>query len=98
MVYNLAGMKDNHSSGHKLWAGAATGVSTMATGTTRILYIEDNPDNRMLVKRVLEAEGYALSEASNAHEGLLQAMAETPDLILMTSTCLKWTATPPPPA
>ena len=55
----------------------------MATGTARILYIEDNPDNRMLVKRVLEAEGYDLSEAANAHDGLMQAMAEAPDLILM---------------
>jgi two-component system cell cycle response regulator DivK len=55
----------------------------MADGVIRILYIEDNPDNRMLVKRILEAEGYALSEAANAHDGLVQAMAETPDLILM---------------
>src|SRR5436190_17033207 len=55
----------------------------MASGTTRILYIEDNPDNRTLVKRVLEAEGYALSEASNAHDGLMLAMAQAPDLILM---------------
>ena len=33
----------------------------MSTRTARILYIEDNPDNRMLVKRVLEAEGYQLN-------------------------------------
>jgi two-component system cell cycle response regulator DivK len=49
----------------------------------RILYIEDNPDNRVLVKRVLEAEGYTLLEAANAHEGLRQARAQPPDLILM---------------
>ena len=55
----------------------------MAIGIPRILYIEDNSDNRMLVKRVLEAEGYTLLEAANAHEGLRQALAETPDLILM---------------
>jgi len=47
------------------------------------LYIEDNPDNRVLVKRVLEAEGYTLLEAANAHEGLQQALAQPPDLILM---------------
>ena len=29
----------------------------------RILYIEDEPANRLLVKRVLEAEGYAITEA-----------------------------------
>src|SRR5258706_11696581 len=55
----------------------------MSTRTARILYIEDNPDNRMLVKRVLEAEGYQLLEAANARDGLQQALAETPDLILM---------------
>src|SRR5260370_41393579 len=55
----------------------------MATGPARILYIEDNFDNRLLVKRVLEAEGYKLLEAANAQDGLRQAMAERPDLILM---------------
>jgi two-component system cell cycle response regulator DivK len=50
---------------------------------TCILYIEDNSDNRMLVKRVLEAEGYTLLEAANAHEGLQKALAQPPDLILM---------------
>ena len=48
-----------------------------------ILYIEDNRDNRLLVRRVLEAEGYAISEAPDAHTGLRQALAERPDLILM---------------
>jgi two-component system, cell cycle response regulator DivK len=55
----------------------------MANSPARILYIEDNPDNRMLVKRVLEAEGYKLLEASDAHDGLRQVLAERPDLILM---------------
>ena len=55
----------------------------MATRSARILYIEDNPDNRMLVKRVLEAEGYRLLEAANASDGLQQVLAQTPDLILM---------------
>ena len=31
-----------------------------------ILYVEDNPDNRSLIRRVLEAEGYAVVEAINA--------------------------------
>lgn len=55
----------------------------MLTRSARILYIEDNPDNRMLVKRVLEAEGYQLLEAANAQEGLQQVLAQAPDLILM---------------
>ena len=55
----------------------------MSSRSARILYIEDNPDNRMLVKRVLEAEGYQLLEAANAHDGLQQVLAQAPDLILM---------------
>jgi two-component system, cell cycle response regulator DivK len=55
----------------------------MATGPARILYIEDNSDNRLLVKRVLEAEGYRLLEAANAGDGLRQVMTERPVLILM---------------
>jgi two-component system cell cycle response regulator DivK len=55
----------------------------MSVANHRILYIEDNADNRMLVKRVLEAEGYTLVAASDAHEGLRMALVERPDLILM---------------
>ena len=50
----------------------------MSTGPARILYIEDNADNRLLVKRVLEAEGYQLLEAANASDGLRQIEAEQP--------------------
>ena len=56
---------------------------SVSTGNIQILYIEDNADNRVLVKRVLEAEGYTLLEAGNAHEGLRRALADKPDLILM---------------
>jgi two-component system cell cycle response regulator DivK len=55
----------------------------MAVEKPRILYIEDNSDNRLLVKRVLGAEGYTLVEASDAHDGMQQAIAAPPDLILM---------------
>ena len=33
-----------------------------------ILYVEDNFDNRVLVRRVLEAEGYQVFEASTANK------------------------------
>jgi two-component system cell cycle response regulator DivK len=49
----------------------------------RILYIEDYPDNRLLIRRVLMAEGYEVIEAANAHEALKIALLEPPDLILM---------------
>ncbi len=32
----------------------------------RILYIEDYPDNRLLIRRVLMAEGYDVLEAGDA--------------------------------
>jgi len=55
----------------------------MTIERARILYIEDNADNRVLVKRILEAEGHTLVEAANAYDGLNRAMTERPDLILM---------------
>jgi two-component system cell cycle response regulator DivK len=48
-----------------------------------ILYVEDNPDNRMLVRRVLLAEQYALMEATSAGHALDILQSTRPDLILM---------------
>ena len=48
-----------------------------------ILYIEDNPDNMMLVKRALEARGYKLLEAINGLNGVAAAEIEEVDLILL---------------
>jgi two-component system cell cycle response regulator DivK len=48
-----------------------------------ILYIEDNPDNRLLVKRILLAEDYSLLEAKDAFDALNVLKSERPDLILM---------------
>jgi two-component system cell cycle response regulator DivK len=49
----------------------------------RILYIEDNPENRLLVKRILEAEGYIVEEAIDGFSGLEKASEVEPDLILL---------------
>lgn len=49
----------------------------------RILYIEDNPENRLLVKRILEAEGYSVIEAADGLVGLEIAARMQPDLILL---------------
>jgi two-component system cell cycle response regulator DivK len=49
----------------------------------RILYIEDNLDNMVLVKRILLAEGYDVLEARTAKEGIRLAEQVVPDLILM---------------
>jgi two-component system, cell cycle response regulator DivK len=48
-----------------------------------ILYIEDNPDNRLLIRRVLQAEGMVFQEASDAAEALVSVHQVPPDLILM---------------
>ena len=50
---------------------------------TKILYIEDNRENRTLVKRVLEAEGYVVLEADDGPSGLRMIEEEIPALILM---------------
>lgn len=50
-----------------------------------VLYIEDNADNRMLVRRVLLASDYEfqIREADNARKGIEMAEAQPPDIILM---------------
>jgi CheY-like chemotaxis protein len=48
-----------------------------------ILYIEDNPDNTMLVRRALEARGYKLLHAPNGTKGVEVAETEHVDLILL---------------
>ena len=48
-----------------------------------ILYIEDNPDNMMLVQRALEARGYRLLKAKNGLDGVATAESEQVDLILL---------------
>jgi two-component system, cell cycle response regulator DivK len=50
---------------------------------SKILYIEDNRDNRSLVRRVLESEGYDVTEAANAEDALSSLKLGSPDLILM---------------
>jgi two-component system cell cycle response regulator DivK len=49
----------------------------------RVLYIEDNAENRLLVSRILEAEGYEVIEAVDGPSGLKAATEGNPDLILL---------------
>jgi signal transduction histidine kinase/CheY-like chemotaxis protein len=49
----------------------------------RILYIEDNRENRMLVRAILEAEGYTIVDAEDGLSGIEAAIREQPDLILL---------------
>ena len=51
--------------------------------THNILYIEDNPDNTILVRRALEARGYKLLHAPTGIKGVTLAEAEEIQLILL---------------
>ena len=53
------------------------------TKDTVILYVEDNLTNRLLVRRILEVEGYVVIEAENAQEAYSFLDADNPNLILM---------------
>ncbi|HJW90000.1 MAG TPA: response regulator [Anaerolineales bacterium] len=48
-----------------------------------ILYVEDSPENRLLVRRVLQAEGYTVLEAAGADQAVQVLQTHLPDLILM---------------
>jgi len=52
-----------------------------AKGT--ILYVEDNSDNRMLVRRVLEIEGYDVVEAKDGLQAMERLESGSIDLALM---------------
>src|SRR6516165_10599017 len=49
----------------------------------RILIVEDQEDNRMIMRDVLSSAGYDLIEAVNGEAGVKLAHSERPDLILM---------------
>jgi two-component system cell cycle response regulator DivK len=49
----------------------------------RILVVEDQEDNRAILRDLLSSAGYELIEATNGQEGIELARKERPDLILM---------------
>jgi len=51
--------------------------------THTILYVEDNPDNMMLVRRALEWHGYKLLPAEDGLKGVAMAESEDVDLMLL---------------
>jgi two-component system cell cycle response regulator DivK len=56
---------------------------TLPNQKTTILYVEDNPDNRTLVRRILLSQDYAILEAVDASDALNILKDAKPDLILM---------------
>ena len=51
--------------------------------TERILVIEDQEDNRIILRDLLTSADYAVIEAVNGQDGVKLAESERPDLILM---------------
>src|SRR5262245_60397618 len=49
----------------------------------KILYIEDSPLDRALIRQVLEGEGHTVVEATDGLQGIQAVREEQPDLILM---------------
>jgi two-component system cell cycle response regulator DivK len=48
-----------------------------------VLCIEDDSNNRLLIRRILMAEGYNVLDAANAAEALHVVASQRPDLVLM---------------
>jgi len=51
--------------------------------TKRVLMIEDQEDNRRIIRDLLTANGYEVLEATTGESGVTAAQREHPDLILM---------------
>jgi two-component system cell cycle response regulator DivK len=58
-------------------------MSEKVDGSQVIMIVEDNPDSRALVGKVLRARGYRIIEAVDGEEALLKVAEERPDLMLM---------------
>ena len=52
-------------------------------GDKTVLHVEDNFDNRLLVRRLLQAYGFIVIEAENAAKARELLKTHLPDLILM---------------
>jgi two-component system, cell cycle response regulator DivK len=48
-----------------------------------VLHVEDNPDNRMVVRDLLLFRGYRVVEVADGEEALAAVERERPDIILM---------------
>jgi signal transduction histidine kinase len=49
----------------------------------RVLHIEDDPRNRLLVRKLLQTDGHEVIDAADGLEGVRSALALRPDLVLV---------------
>jgi len=64
--------------------------------TKTVLLVEDNEDNLIVYRTILDHVGYRVIEARDGEEGVARARADQPDLILMDVSLPKmdgWEAT-----
>ncbi|MGD9341356.1 MAG: response regulator, partial [Chromatiales bacterium] len=52
-------------------------------GAGKILIVEDDPDTRVVLRRTLEREGFAVVEAGDGREGLQAVRESSPNLVLL---------------
>lgn len=63
---------------------------------TKVLIVDDNEDNRIVLRRMLNHGGYDVVCAANGSEALVTAKSNQPDLVLMDLAMPEmdgWTAT-----
>ena len=51
----------------------------------RILVVEDQPDNRQIIRDMLAGTGYEISEAEDGEQALVAVAKQRPQLILMSA-------------
>lgn len=68
----------------------------MSKNQKRVLLVEDNEDNLVVYRTILEHVGFMVIEARDGEEGVNRARSERPDIILMDISIPKmdgWEAT-----
>ncbi len=62
---------------------ATAGTTRQTFHVPKVLHIEDDPANRLLVRKLLTPAGFEVIEAADGLEGIRKASAERPDLVLV---------------
>jgi CheY-like chemotaxis protein len=65
-----------------------TATARLDSGRPRVLVVEDNPDNMVTVKAIIQ-EHYSVIEACDGEQGLTCALEELPDIILLDASLPK---------